>query len=333
MKQHYILTAIVVVLLMLLAGSYLLKATAIKDEIEGFATTNVKLNFCPSWAPQEQTAKGNTDCCEGDFLNGKCNGKTFCTLSPSHDGVPTCTEAWKKYFETKSKDCPVTMPNYYEDVKNANNPKGCSSSTILDTGINPTNLTAPKCRIYKTEKENREKTDSCFVEKERLTVQCPAFAGYTSKVEMVTYRDAGVEKYGSFVCSYTNPLGQRNSCNDEKTLISMWDRQNPNWRLDNSKYTQLNNISCRTFLERERKKELERQRIEALRRQAEEERNRREAMANRFRSFFNRFRQAAQNQADKIRKALEDAKRKAQQDRDAAARKMRDLQNRLKVCK
>jgi hypothetical protein len=175
--------------------------------------------------------------------------------------------------------------------------------------------------------------DSCFVEKGRLAIKCPPFTGYINKAELVTVKEGGIEKFGSYVCTYVNPLGQRNSCNDEKSLMAMWDRTSPNWRMNNSKYAELKNIGCSTFVERERKKELERQRAEAERKRAEEEKRKREEQANRFRSFFNRFKQSTQNQVNKVKQALEAQKRKAQQEKEAAARKLQEMRNRLKVCK
>lgn len=333
MKRMYVLGMIVIILLMLWLGSDLLKALGVSTK-EGFTTTPstnaISLNFCPSWAPQSQTARGNTDCCEGDLVDGKCNGKTFCTISPPHDGVPTCVDAWRQYYDQKSKSlCPTTMPNYFEDQKNKQAVVGCSASLTETDGSKPKNGAAARCRIYKTEKENREMRDSCFVEKGKLAVQCPVFSGYSSKVELVSQGD----KFGSYVCSYVNPLGQRNSCNDEKSLIAMWDRQNPNWRMESAKFTQLENLSCRTFLDRERKKELERQRLEAARRQAEEERRKREAMANRFRGFFNRFKQSSQNTLNRLKQAAEAQKRRAEEQRRAAERRLQEMRNRLKVCK
>ena len=95
---------------------------------EGFVDTGLQVRFCPLTAPVVQTAKGNTDCCDGDLLDGKCKGNVICTQSPSHDSVPTCSDYWKDYFTKKSADvCPANMTNYYEDVKSTSNPKGCSA--------------------------------------------------------------------------------------------------------------------------------------------------------------------------------------------------------------
>ena len=331
MKGQYILAMIAFLLLMLWVGSEILKATQTETKaVEGFASSQsgITLNFCPLWAPQIQTAKGNTDCCEGTLLDGKCTETSFCTLSPPYDDVLSCIDAWRNYFASKSTQCPATMANYFEEVKVQGGAKGCSASQTKEDGSAPVDTSARRCVIYNTEKENRENPNSCFVEKERLKIQCPPFSGYTSRVENVLFKQEGVDKFGSYVCSYSNPMGQRNSCNDEPSLINMWDRQDPNWRLNKSKYTELNNISCKTFLERERQKELERQRLEAERRRTEEERKKRQAVESRFRnlsSFFNRFRNSSRDAANRAKQALEAERRRAQQ-------RLRELQNRLKRC-
>lgn len=330
MKQSYILGIIVVILALLWIGSSIKASLSVK---EGFAAATVTLNFCPSWAPQIQTVKGNTDCCDGELLDGKCSRKTFCTLSPKHENIPTCIDAWKQYFIQKSTQCPSNMPHYFENVKVKQSLKGCSSSIRTEDGSKPVNLSSPKCIIYPTEKENRENTDSCFIERERQKIICPVYAGYTSKVELNTYKQGIKNKFGCFICAYSNPVGQRNSCNDEKSLMAMWDAQSPNWRQDKNRYLQLNNLSCKTFIERERQKEMERQRVEAERRKTEAERQKREAMQKRFTSLFSRLKdqankakQAAQNQINSLRQKAEAEKR-------ATAAKIKQMNDRLKTCK
>ena len=330
MKQHYILAMIVVILGLLWVGSGLLQTTVVT---EGFQSQIINLNMCPRWAPQVQTARGNTDCCEGSLQDGKCNAKTFCTLSPSHDGVDTCLEAWRKYFaEQSKKQCPSSMTNYFENVREEAGIKGCSASTVKEDGSGPTNTSAPKCRIYPTEQENREEFDSCFIEKERLKIKCPKFEDYRSEVVKTSMFWWGRYKFGSFVCAYTNNIGQRNSCNDEKSLLAMWDRQNPNWRTDagesSRRFLQLKEISCNTFLERE----AEKRRLEELRRRAEEERRRREELINRFRNFFRSRNQGWEDMIRRIREAQQRAIEEQQRAREAEQRRVRELEERLKNC-
>lgn len=157
-----------------------------------------------------------------------------------------------------------------------------------------------------------------------MGVKCPPFPGYTSRVENVLDKD----RFGSYICTYSNPIGQRNSCNDEKSLIAMWDRQDPNWRISSGKYKQLEEISCKTFLARERKKEEERQRVEAERRRAEEEKRKRQEAEKKYsnlQGFFARFKRQAQEAAERAKRAAEEQRRKSQQ-------AMQQLQNRLKKC-
>jgi hypothetical protein len=233
------------------------------------------------------------------------------------------------------------MPNYFEDLRNTSAPIGCSASPVREDGSNPQNMGSPRCRIYKTENENRTKMDSCFIEKEKIKIRCPPHfvSGFTSTVDKVPVTVRGERQFGFFVCNYVNPMGQRTSCNDDKTVLSHWDRENPNWRTNRSRYTLLESISCRTFTERERVKEMERRRLEELRRQAEEarrraedERRRREQMGNRFRGFFDRFRQQANNAAARARQAFEEKIRRADQQRRNLERQMQEMRNRLRRC-
>jgi hypothetical protein len=327
MKQNYIILAIVTILTMLFIGSELLKMNKNEEVLEGFqASPRITLNFCPRWAPQIQTVKGNTDCCEGDLLDGKCSGKSFCTLSPTHDGVPSCIDAWRQYFIDKSKQCPSSMTNYYEDVKKENAAKGCSSSITVEDGSRPSNSSASSCRIYPTEKENRENKDSCFIEKERLKIQCPFLAGHTNRISVNTYNEGGKEKFGSFVCVYSNPIGELKSCNDEKSLLSFWDRTDPNWRQNNSKYSQLNSISCKTFLERERQRELERQRAEA-------ERRKREEAERRHQEEIRRMREQEAKRIAEEQKKREDAERAMRQFQERNAAIQRSLEEMRRRCR
>ena len=114
-KLTILLVAIVSIVILLYYSSCLFP-TSTPQKTEGFADTPLQIRFCPLTAPVIQTASGNTDCCDGDLLDGKCKGNVICTQSPSHDSVPTCPDYWKEYFAKKSRDvCPPLMLNYYED--------------------------------------------------------------------------------------------------------------------------------------------------------------------------------------------------------------------------
>lgn len=133
----------------------------------------LQIRMCPESAPLVQTSKGYTDCCEGDFLDGKCKGKTLATLSPEHDSIPSVINYWRKTFAEKAKQCPATMPYYFEDVqKRADGRKGCSSQQPQADGRRSANAER-SCIIYRTASENYGNSNSCFLEAIRSTQQCP----------------------------------------------------------------------------------------------------------------------------------------------------------------
>ena len=102
MASKNVLGILITVTIVLLIVSYFM----IPKGQEGFnnpsyTVRNLEINTCPIFAPEIQTAKGKTDCCQGDMIDGKCNGKTFCTKSPAYDGIPGCVDAWRQHFMKK----------------------------------------------------------------------------------------------------------------------------------------------------------------------------------------------------------------------------------------
>jgi hypothetical protein len=272
------------------------------------------LNFCPFFAPQIQTAKGYTDCCQGDKIDGKCNGTTFCTLSPMHDGIPVCIDAWKKYFLEKGQsNCPTTMPFYFEDIKTTGGSKGCSASPTNTIGSQPENGSMPRCIIYPTEKENREKADSCFVEREKLNVKCPVYQGNKGVASVI--RNGNTFSY--YVCRYTIPGQLAKQCNEDKTSGEYLKKYDPNWR--NRANVQENlDLFCSNFVTAERRKEVERQRIE------EEKRKREQA---------ERLLQEQQTTLRNAEQARKDAEAKARRDATDFRRRIQEMQARLNRCR
>ncbi len=100
-SQMTLVFLISVTVTLLVVSYFLLK----QEKTEGFETQNtysvesLEINTCPSYASEIQTAKGSTDCCQGDAVDGKCNGTTFCTKSPAYLGVPSCVDKWRQYFK------------------------------------------------------------------------------------------------------------------------------------------------------------------------------------------------------------------------------------------
>ena len=205
---------------------------------EGFASwndytaTSLNISFCPLYAPEIQTSRGSTDCCEGDFIDGKCKGRTFCTQSPTHDGIKSCLEAWRDYFRKEGdKYCTSGnegLPHYYENVKVKNGIKGCSASPVHESGAYPQNAGAKFCRIYYSDWENQYKANSCFNEKRRLALVCP-------NVPNESYKAKIKEANGDFqylMCEYSGAStgGIPSFCGEDNTFGRYNDGISPNWR-------------------------------------------------------------------------------------------------------
>ena len=241
-----------------------------KKEHEGFATTSLQIRFCPLTAPVVQTAKGNTDCCEGDLLDGKCKGNVICTQSPSHDSIPTCPDYWKDYFAKKSRDlCPPSMTNYYEDVKSTSAPKGCSASPPVADGTGPSDPSVPSCRVYNTTDENKENPDSCHIQKLKEKVRCPILSD--AKDTQIKIANSYTNKFGFFYCLYTSNSGIPSFCGDDKSYTTYLDKVIPNWRTSASASQTLESM-CSNFLDARNTNSRE-----AQKKRLEDERRRREA--------------------------------------------------------
>lgn len=258
--------------------------------------TKPTLSFCPIFAPQIQTTKGNTDCCQGEMIDGKCNGTTFCTLSPAHDGVPNCIDAWKNYFLKKAESsCPSTMPFYFEDVKKVGGIKGCSSTATNKEGTGPERAIGQKCIIYPTDKENREKADSCYIERQKLLLQCPVFNG----IKGVGQIQKQGNRFQYYTCNFSLQGGLPQRCFEDKTVTEYLNRVNPNWRNSPSTSQTISDF-CSNFVSAQRRKEAERKKLE-------EERRKREALERALRQ-----QREAVAKAERERKALLDARKRAE---------------------
>lgn len=303
-------------ILLLVASFFLVRQERNMHMNEGFAnapysTNDLDINMCPSFASEIQTAKGSTDCCQGDMVDGKCNGTTFCTKSPAYPGVPSCVDKWRDYFKDKGMNfCPPTMLNYYEDITNASGAKGCSAGPISKDGKMPMDGSAKQCKVYASEGDNTDKIDSCYVEKMRAKIQCPVVNG--SSPEANVFFDPYSKKI-LFECKYPFELGMPDRCFEKNSLYSYFDKVWPSWR-SSGRFEDINAYICDNYIAQREKARGEANRLQA------EERKRKEA-------------EAARKAADEAKvKAEADAKKKA----DEASRLQQQLDEanrRLQNCK
>ena len=292
-----------VLIVTLLAYCYTKKET--KEGFQGrqYTTNDLVINLCPSFANEVQTAKGSTDCCIGDLVDGRCSGNTFCTKSPGRPGVPTCIDAWRNYYKTKGETlCPATIRNYFENILNNRAPIGCSTSGIQILGAAPTDWNAKKCFLYKTEESTKRKIDSCDVEKRRMRVQCPIVNGRSPdpKTHPAWWKDGSL--LFAFECQYPFEIGVPLQCYDKTSLMQWWDYEHPGWRNDSNFHNWLEQVSCDNYLENRRKAK------EAYDRMMEE-RRRREAAERRAREAEERARRARQEN-ERRRREFEELRRK-----------------------
>lgn len=296
---------------LLLLCSYLLQGCT---QVEGFTagaytTADLKINTCPPYATEIQTAKGNTDCCQGDMVDGKCNATTFCTKSPAYESVKACLDVWREYFTKKGNDlCPATMRNYYEDITKVGSEKGCSAGAILEDGTLPAEPTKPKCKIYQSEEDNRTMKDSCYLEKERLKITCPYVNGQSPPTELQVNR--ATQRFEMFFCQYPFEPEIPNLCYDQTTLFSYMDKTRPSWRT--SSFQGVNDQTCANYIVRRQNALLEKQRREEERRKREEAERRLRDLQNRWNNLFARFRRSSQDQS-RLQQQLDEANRKAQE--------------------
>jgi hypothetical protein len=138
--------------------AYFIKQNSFKStKKEGFA-----VYVCPSRTTSFITDTGETLCCNGDVVNGECNGNLVCTLSPkSKSGLPTCSDlAVSEAAALGASKCPKSIPNYFGS--SAIELEGCSVSIATADGLQPSNPSQPQCRLYKTRAEDIAKFDSCY---------------------------------------------------------------------------------------------------------------------------------------------------------------------------
>ncbi len=123
---------------------------------EGFV-----VKMCPGGTNSFVTDSGETQCCNGDIVDGYCTGNLRCTLSPkSRSGLPTCADlAVSDAASAGANKCPPSMPNYFGSC---NTIEGCSASPPSANGLQPSDPLQPQCILYKTHAEDLVKLDSCY---------------------------------------------------------------------------------------------------------------------------------------------------------------------------
>lgn len=289
---------LVIIVLLMITGSIWIESSKKSEPFLNLSMSGnspVEIRMCPKSSSAIQTAVGNTDCCSGDLMNGKCNGKTIATLSPEHDSIPSIIDFWKKYFLDKGKEvCPPSMPNYFEDVANPDGSKGCSASIVTTDGKQPTDSRSQRCTVYPHSHSNETRSDSCYLIKQKDSIVCPNLPGYGSNVAIETEM-GGIFKY--FACKYQTSDGLPSMCAENNSFSRYLTRTNPNWKTS-SQSTQLNSTFCSQFINARRDAEL-------LQKKLQQE-------------------QEARQAAERAQKAAEEKARRIKEELDAANKRFQD---------
>ena len=116
---------------------------------------------CPPNTTNYITSDGETNCCNGDVVNGVCTGNDICTLSPKKTGgLQTCIELNNiNAAAAGAAQCPSDIPNYFSMADQSF--KGCSVSRITPDGTAPSDPSMLQCILYATPQLDSTRLDSC----------------------------------------------------------------------------------------------------------------------------------------------------------------------------
>ena len=189
---------------------------------EGFLTEvvvpNITISTCPTGSMTYIDAAGNTNCCQGDIVNGgagssRCNGTTICSLSTNSKHIKTCSQWMNDEWSTRNlRLCPTSMPNYYGTMAR-NGPVGtegcstlpCSTDGTMQKSSNPN---VQKCTIYSNQADEYSKLDSCQNVKDLDALRLPTNSGTTSAVKKIIENgQSEASKPANLQVNYT-PIGQ-----------------------------------------------------------------------------------------------------------------------------
>jgi hypothetical protein len=154
-------------------GAFIKMSVAENDKKEGFSG-GIRMTSCPSGSVTYTTKGGDTNCCNGDIVDGQCNGTNMCSLSPTSSGIASCSD-WlvKEWRKRTERFCPKSMHNYFGTLQRTPGSEGCSASVCNDNGSGPSDGNAAKCTIYGSDELNLGKRDSCVNIQARDAMQCP----------------------------------------------------------------------------------------------------------------------------------------------------------------
>lgn len=198
---------------------------------ESFTNENSEINdlndyyleACPAGLTGFYDKNGYMNCCAGEILGEKCLSDKKCVLySKDINGTPSCIKMILEEYKQKGLQvCPSSMKNYFEgkDIK------GCTSGNLNTTLNGPRNPSQRKCTIYKTEKENFTKVDSC--QNQKLLDETECFGNECKKM-LVDFSNKSLPPV--VLLTFIDNLGMVRMAYNKKSLINYFNSTNKNWR-------------------------------------------------------------------------------------------------------
>ena len=216
---------------------------------EGFevGVDELTITTCPAETKRFIDDGGRVLCCEGEAVNGRCNGKLVCSLSDTNTGLPTCGIWYKALLDQKGQGkCPPSMPHYFEQDNGRK--KGCAAGGLNPSGTGPRTPQTKFCTLYAKAQDEDSKLDSCtnVALLERSTC-FPLSKVPGAKKVLEKLRD---DLPPVVSCSYMSPTDMRTTkCMIEPSYARVMDTfmlknniRNSNWRSNMNKgdtYTKL----------------------------------------------------------------------------------------------
>ena len=196
------------------------------EKKEGFVdlASIFRVTACPAGTTSYILSNGDTNCCSGDVVGNKCNGRDVCSLSPDpyDKNLGSCSSLLaSEWGRRAARFCPRSMNNYFGKMnRDAGSAEGCSASFPTSDGSRPSDPGQPKCTIYSNYNDEVSKEDSCANIKYMDNLVCPM--SNASKSFLTINGPAGKTHPLILKCGYLPPNGKSNGmpvdCMDDASV-------------------------------------------------------------------------------------------------------------------
>lgn len=196
------------------------------EKKEGFVdlASIFRVTACPGGTTSYILSNGDTNCCSGDVVGNKCNGRDVCSLSPDpyDKNLGSCSSLLaSEWGRRAARFCPRSMNNYFGKMnRDAGSAEGCSASFPTSDGSQPSDPGQPKCKIYSNYNDEVSKEDSCANIKYMDNLVCPT-SNATKSVMSIRGPSGNI---GPLIlkCNYLPPNGKSNGmpvdCMDDASV-------------------------------------------------------------------------------------------------------------------